>query len=362
MKEHKPTLRQNKNISVSIIGTQGIPAQYGGFETLAQQLVENLNDKVNFTVYCSSSAYKEHPKLYKNAQLKYIPLKANGLQSIFYDIISILCSLRKNKYLLVLGVSGALIFPFIKVFSSKRLIIHIDGLEWKRAKWGHFTRQMLKMFERISIRFGDVIISDNKAIQDYVTSEYGKKSILIEYGGNQAGTGINFTNMNDYAFTVCRIEPENNIHILLKAYSLMPNKSLKVVGNWNVGEYGKSLRNEYKKYSNIEMLDPIYDVAKLNSLRKSCKVYLHGHSAGGTNPSLVEAMFIGLPIIAFDVSYNRNTTENKAYYFSDYKELIQQLQGISNTDYQECSDAMKCIAEKRYRWDIIVNKYYGLFN
>ena len=120
---------------------------------------------------------------------------------------------------------------------------------------------------------------------------------------------------------VCRIEPENNVHVVLKAFAQLPEKTFVMVGNWNNSEYGKSMKADYGNYSNIHLLDPIYDQVKLDKLRSNCLVYIHGHSAGGTNPSLVEAMYLGRPVIAFDVSYNCVTTENKALYFKNGKKF-----------------------------------------
>jgi glycosyltransferase involved in cell wall biosynthesis len=115
-----------------------------------------------------------------------------------------------------------------------------------------------------------------------------------------------------YACKVCRIEPENNVHVVLDAFSKLPRHTLVFIGNWNNSEYGRALREKYKDNTNMHLLDPIYDQRTLDVIRGNCFLYIHGHSAGGTNPSLVEAMYLGLPVIAFDVSYNRTTTDNSS--------------------------------------------------
>lgn len=345
---------------VAIIGTVGIPAKYGGFETLAHNMAERLQDAYNLTVYCSSKAYTDRPEKYGNVRLKYVPLKANGWQSIFYDMYSMLSALRANDVLLVLGVSGALIIPVIKVFSSARIIIHIDGLEWKRDKWGKYVKQFLKYSEKIAVRSGNVVIADNEVLQDYVRLEYGKDSVLIEYGADHI-IDIKSPVQERYAFSVCRIEPENNVHLILEAFSKMPDHELKFVGNWKLSEYSKLLWEKYSSFKNITLLDPVYDPHQLANLRNNANLYLHGHSAGGTNPSLVEAMYSNLPIVAFDVPYNRCTTENQAVYFSAVDELMEKVTSFSQIEKERMAGALRAIASRRYRWDVIAEKYSRLF-
>lgn len=164
-----------------------------------------------------------------------------------------------------------------------------------------------------------------------------------------------------YAFTVCRIEPENNIHLILEAFSGFSRFPVAVVGNWNCGEYGRRLRGVYRNAENIFMLDPIYDRKVLNTLRSRCTVYLHGHSCGGTNPSLVEAMFLSLPIIAFDVNFNRETTENRALYFRSAEHLRQLCSALQPEKLRQTADTMKEIADRRYTWERISERYAALF-
>jgi len=154
-----------QNKKVAIIGTMGIPAKYGGFETLTEYLTKNLYKKYNLTVYCSSKSYKHKIAQHNGANLKYINLNANGIQSIPYDIISIIKSLKESDTLLILGVSGCIILPIIRVFSKKNIIVNIDGLEWKRDKWGKFAKWFLKYSERLAVKYANSIVADNKVIQ-----------------------------------------------------------------------------------------------------------------------------------------------------------------------------------------------------
>jgi glycosyltransferase involved in cell wall biosynthesis len=164
-----------------------------------------------------------------------------------------------------------------------------------------------------------------------------------------------------YAITVCRIEPENNIHLILQAFSRQTEVPLVMIGNWEGSSYGLNLVHEYMRLSHIRLLNPIYDIAKINFLRSHAQLYIHGHSAGGTNPSLVEAMFLGLPIFAFDCIYNRYTTENQCVYWANPEELFDDIINRDEIDLVGIGTRMKMIASNRYRWDIVVSKYEGLF-
>ena len=353
--------------NITIIGTQGVPANYGGFESLVENIIgENKSSNVNYTVFCSSKDLPQHISEYKGAKLKYIPLSANGVQSIPYDMLSLLKVPKETDVILVLGVSGSLILPFFMLFSKKKIVVNIDGLEHRRDKWGKVARWYLKLSEKMAVKYADVIIADNKGIQDYVKEEYGKESVLIAYGGDHVIRNIEpaFENgiltkfaleLKNYAITVCRIEPENNCHNTLEAFS-KTNKKLIFIGNWNRSEYGRELKEKYSKFPNIIIQDPIYDIDILYALRKNAGMYIHGHSAGGTNPSLVEAMFFGCPILCYDVVYNRASTQEKAYYWKDVDELVDLL---NRTDL--CGDVMRSIAQKEYTWETIASRYEALY-
>lgn len=163
-----------------------------------------------------------------------------------------------------------------------------------------------------------------------------------------------------YAFGVCRIEPENNVHTILEAFAENTAMPLVMVGNWEYSEYGKKLKEQYDTITNITLLAPIYDKVKLNAYRANCTLYLHGHSCGGTNPSLVEAMFLGLAIAAYDCNFNRETTENKALYFKDSESLRSIVDSIEEFNLSRVATDMKAIADRRYTWKRIADCYAKL--
>ncbi|SNZ06157.1 Glycosyltransferase involved in cell wall bisynthesis [Persephonella hydrogeniphila] len=361
--------KNNKKKKIHIIGTVGLPPRYGGFETLTDNLVEHLSKDFDIVVFCSSKFYKEKLKEYKGAKLEYIPLNANGIESIIYDSLSMIRSINRSDVMLILGVSGCIVLPILKKFYKGKIIVNIDGLEWKRSKWNSLARNFLKLSEKFAVNYSDAVISDNRAIQEYVKKEYGKDSYFIAYGGDhlkkeeltkESLERYPFLK-EEYALTVCRIEPENNIHIMLEAFKKYKKMNYVIAGNFELNKYGQELKKKYENEKNIFMLN-IYDRKILNQFRSHCKIYVHGHSAGGTNPSLVEAMYFGLPIIAYDVIFNRETTKNRAEYFKDAEELINILENLNYSALERIGKEMFNIAKEEYTWSKIINKYKNLFN
>lgn len=354
---------------VAIIGTVGLPANYGGFETLVEHLTKELYQDFVITVYCSAKSYSNKLKTYNNCRLHYINFKPNGMQSMLYDIRAIFHALKYADVLLILGVSGCIILPFIKLFSKKKIIVNIDGLEWKRQKWNGFAKWFLKLSERFAVKGADAVIADNKVIQDYVWQTYRKKAHLIAYGSNHCkARPISKKNyekypflITKYAFKVCRIEPENNIEMILKAFSNSSKIPLALIGNWSKSDFGNKMRSQYGSLDNIYLLDAIFDQSILDEIRSNCEIYIHGHSAGGTNPSLVEAMSLGLPILCYDINYNVETTENAALYFKSSDDLINLIKSTGQEELKQIGVKMKNIAQERYTWSIISKQYEELF-
>lgn len=347
---------------INVIGTVGIPACYGGFESLVQNLSDYQSNQIEYQVFCSSSAYSEKSIQYKKTKLYYLPLKANGISSIPYDILSLLLSLwSKPDVTLILGVSGCLFLPIYRFFSSSRIVTNIDGLEWRRDKWGRFAKIFLKLSERSAVRFSDVVVSDNQAIADYVFAEYGVESKVIAYGGDHAlPTGrIIPVEKSDFYLSLCRIEPENNVAMILEAFA-NSSQQLRFIGNWDASAYGRELKVRFSQYENIEIIDPIYDITELFVLRSQCKGYIHGHSAGGTNPSLVEAMQFGMPIYSFDCDFNRHTTNNEAVYFENAVSLSK-LIASNDDEIAKTGLIMREIAQEKYQWCVIAKDYESLY-
>lgn len=363
-----------KQRKVSLIGTNGIPARYGGFETLTEYLAKYLNQDYDLYCYCAKTPKKQQLKTYLNTKLIYIPLKANGWQSMVYDAICIIDSLIKHDILVVLGFSGVFAFP-LKYLFGKKIVFNIGGIEWQKVRGSKLTAKIevlaKKWFEWICVKSSDTIIVDNQVLYDYVKKEYNIEAVLAEYGGDHAVyEPISDKLKQKYPFllgkydaTVSRAQVDMNIHLVLEAYKAMPERNLVVVSNWHISEYGKKLKNEYQnKYSNITLLDAIYDLKILNSIRGNCEIYLHTHSLCGTAPSLTEAMSIKRPVICYDVPTNRATTEGKSYYFNDVESLKLILRNLNSEKIEKLGNEMFEIASRRYTWYRIVQLYKNCIN
>ena len=352
--------------NISIIGTVGVPACYGGFESLVENLLDYTPENVQYTVFCTSKKYSEKLESYKGAKLVYLDLDANGMDSIMYDYKSMKMSLDAD-IMLVLGVSGCMFLPFIRRKFKGKIITNIDGLEWKRDKWNPLAKWLLHYSEKQAVKYSDVVIGDNKGITDYVKETYKKDAVLIAYGGDHV-TKVQDDSLYEkypymkhpYAVTVCRIEPENNVHKIIEAFSRIPEKQLVIVGNWKNSEYGTNLKEQFSKFENIHLLDPIYESHEINWIRSNASLYVHGHSAGGTNPSLVEAMNFGLPIFAFDCVYNRATTQDECLYWSTEEDIID-LVNNSESKFDAIASKMKELGAKEYAWENIARKYNDLY-
>jgi glycosyltransferase involved in cell wall biosynthesis len=352
---------------LSIVGIRGIPNNYGGFETLAEYLVEYFGQEIELVVYCSSRDMDSSIKTYKGASLRYIPVSSHGASGIIYDSLALLMAVFTSDKVLFLGFGGGFMIPFLRKYKSK-IILNIGGLDWKRDKWSSFAKNIIRFSEAQLVKNSSKLIADNVGISEYLFKTYGRSSELIAYGGDQAmKIKLRPEDMlaypflkHDYAFSVTRIQIDNNIDLILDAFSAQSDLPLVMVGNWNNSDYGRQTKKKYRDCKSLILLDAIYDREKLDVLRSNCSLYIHGHSAGGTNPSLVEAMFLALPIFAFASGYNENTTENKALYFDSKESLLGLIHTRMDLNLDQISKNLKEIADRAYRWKTIAEKYKKL--
>lgn len=350
---------------LAIVGIRGLPNNYGGFETLADYLVQHLVEEMPITVYCSSRDLTGRQKKYKGARLKYLPITSHGGLGILYDSLSLIHAVFTHDKVLFLGFGAGFVMPFLKVFKRK-IILNIGGLDWKRDKWSAKAQKVIRKAEELLIENCGQIISDNVGIKEYIKEVYKRDSYLIAYGGDQANKrAIDDTSRMEYpflngryAFIVTRIQSDNNIEMILNAFiKAKSDLPIVMVGNWSNSDYGKRIKVDFGGEEKLILLDAIYDRDKLDILRSNCYIYIHGHSAGGTNPSLVEAMYLGLPVFAFASGYNEYTTENKAIYFRNSKELTQLIDDLNDIDLKALAVSLKDVADKNYRWKEVARKY-----
>lgn len=343
---------------VAFVGSVGVPNRYGGFEAFLEHCGPEIAKNVaEVLVTCDASVYEDQSSNFQGMKRIFIPIKANGGSSIFHDALAFLKVFKQSSHIFFLGVSGGLWFPIFRLMcdiSGKKIIVNIDGVEWRRSKFGRIKRIILRLLDGMAQVFSHKIIYDNEALRAYIIKPLVNKSSLIAYPGDHVKMIPGIEMQKGHALTICRIEPENNLDILIEGALNSNLKLYTVVGNWNHNPYARNLREKYKDQSVIRLLDPIYDATRLAELRQSCEIYLHGHSVGGTNPSLVEMLFYDCRILCFDVSFNRFSTDNKMEYFKDSKELSEILAKDGKT--MESRSGLR----ERYSRSAIAKKYLEL--
>jgi glycosyltransferase involved in cell wall biosynthesis len=357
---------------IHIVGTHGVPAKYGGFETLADFLCQYLKDDYELTVYCNEHKYPNREKEYFGAKLKYLKLEANGFKGIFYDLITYIQALFTADVILYLSPVGSGFMTPLKFFTSTKVIVNHGGLnEWEREKLNIIQKIWAKFNHRVAAKFADINIADNLLYQKNLKEIFNADSTVIRYGGDHVNkiesSDINFIKkypfVNDaYAVSVSRAQLDNNMHLVLEAFENFDTYKIVLISNWNISKYGKDLKEKYCNHPNMILLDAIYDKKELDYLRGNALVYIHSHSRCGTAPSLVEAMCLKNAIISFDVPTNRETTQNKAIFFSSASALEEELNKISLKDLELNKEKMFEIATTEYTWMSISNQYRSIIN
>lgn len=365
---------ENKSkLLLNIIGTHGIPARYGGFETLADFLSQNLNNYYDITVYCNSNKYESRIKEYCGVKLKYLKIDASGFQGILFDFITLIHALFTSDIILYLSpVGSGFITPLTKLFYRKKIIINHGGLnEWDRPKLNYFQQKFAKMNHLIASQFSDVNVVDNDEYKKSLKQNFNADSVIIRYGGDH----VRAIRRDDerflekysflpgkYAVSVSRAQVDNNLHLVLEAFSSFNSLPLVLISNWEISSYGRDLKKKYQNAEHVFLLDAIYDKDELDYVRSNSYYYIHSHSFCGTAPSLVEAMNLGKSIFSFDVPTNRETTKGKAFYFSNERELTNLLVSKTHDDIKLNGAVMKEIALSEYSWLKISNQYKQLID
>lgn len=357
---------------IHIVGTHGVPAKYGGFETLADFLCQNLKDDFELTVYCNAHKYPVREIEYHGAKLIYLSLEANGFKGIFYDLITYLQALFSADIILYLSPVGSGFMTPLKYLTGKKVIVNHGGLnEWEREKLSPIQKIWAKFNHRIAAKFADVNIADNILYQKSLKDTFNADSVIIRYGGDHVSKIDPYKSpfvekypfvKDNYAVSVSRAQLDNNIHLVLEAFENFDSYKIVLISNWSVSKYGIDLKAKYINHPNMILLDAIYDKDELDYLRGNALVYIHSHSRCGTAPSLVEAMCLKNAIVSFDVPTNRETTQNEAIFFSTSGDLNVALQKISLIDLESNKQKMFDIANKKYTWNSIANEYRELID
>ncbi len=353
---------------VAIIGTRGIPNRYGGFEYFAQHLSRGLHSKGYHTLVLEPGGLISKPEAY-NGVIR-IPIKLcrwlpHPIQKLEYGIKSLIRVKKLSANAAICcGYSPAIFFPFFSKGYRNKLMVNLDGLEWQRAKWSAFGKTFLKISERLAVRWSGTPIADNPGISQYIQQKYNVSPKLLSYGvcipeetSPHSPLALSGFEPNNYGLAIARMEPENQIELIIQAF-LQAKKPLIVVGGLT-SKYAKDLFKRYHNQSSILFMGPLYHDPSLQWLRKNARIYVHGHSVGGTNPSLLQAMASGCTIVAHNNEFNRFTLDNAGFYFNDQKQLQQQIENL--WDFQSTKGHMaKERASELFSWEKVTDGYVEL--
>jgi len=323
-------------MKIGIIGIRGIPNHHGGFEQFTEYLSEYLAKKRHKVYVYNSHKHPYQKPIWKGVNIihKYDPeFKIGTAGQIIYDLHCIIDS-RKRGFDIILQVGYTSSSLWYKLLPKKPIVVtNMDGLEWKRFKYPKIVQRFLKRAEKWAIKSSDYLVSDSIGIQKYIQEKYNKTSTYIAYGASffkeEDASLLEQYNVKayDYNLLIARMEPENNIETILDGAVLSSKKQkFLVIGKNSVNNFGKRLTLKYKNNHNIVFLGGIYNKNHLDNLRFFSNLYFHGHSVGGTNPSLIEAMASNALIAAQDNVFNKAILEENGLYFSnkeDIKKIIE---------------------------------------
>tara|TARA_B100000965_G_C19600062_1_gene762073 strand:+ start:2709 stop:3809 length:1101 start_codon:yes stop_codon:yes gene_type:complete len=360
-------------MKIAILGTRGIPNNYGGFEQCAESLSVGLVKKgYDVTVY-NPSFHPFNERNYKGVKIQsiYSPqsLIGSAASNFVFDFLCLKHAV-KNKFDIILELGLITAAPAI-IFCNKKssiIVTNLDGLEWKRAKWSPVVRTITKKLEKFGVKKSNYIVSDNIAIQEYIKLRYNKDSKFIAYGAEQVSSlkieTIKKYLLEDssYILTIARLEPENNLELMCDSY-LLSNSKLPyyIIGNHNT-KYGEVLKSKYKN-TRIYFLGAIFNKEELDTFRFFAKYYLHGHSVGGTNPALIEAMAARAFILIHNNPFNKSVVCSGNFSFSNLNELKGLLENEEILNKRtELAKLNLAIIDKNYRWEKIVDQYENYFS
>ncbi|MFT4050778.1 MAG: glycosyltransferase [Microbacterium sp.] len=354
-----------------MIGTRGVPAAYGGFETAVEEVGKRLVERGHdVTVYTRGSERRERE--YLGMRVVHLPaLKQKQLETLSHTTLSTLHAVTRK------APDAAFVFnaansPLVPLLRGRGIpvALHMDGLEWKRSKWGARGRAYYRWAEEFGVRWADALIADAPGIADYYQSEFGVPTELIRYGAPILETapteGIAALGLEPggYHLVVARFEPENHVLEIIEGYhASSATKPLVVVGSAPYSaEYTQRIHAAADGDARIRFLGGVYDQDLLDALYFHAYTYVHGHSVGGTNPSLLRAMGAGTAVVAYDVNFNRETLDGQGWFFSDAADLRQQFTDLAEATFSVANlgSAMKRRAETLFRWEDVATAYESL--
>lgn len=360
-------------MNIAIIGTRGIPNYYGGFEQFAEYLSLGLIKKGHEVTVYNSHTHPYQEKKWKGVEIVhcYDPEDTIGTAGQFIYDLNCILDLRKRKFdvILQLGYTSNSIWGWL-LPKDTVVTTNMDGLEWKRTKYSSNVRKFLLWAEKLGVKYSDHLISDSIGIQDYLTEKYKKSSTFIPYGAhifeNPEPRVLNEYNLEPYNYDllIARLEPENSIEVILDGViAANTGRKFLVIGKHETN-YGQYLKDKYKSENSIHFLGGIYRIEILDSIRYYSNLYFHGHTVGGTNPSLLEAMASRSLICASQNPFNQYILGDDALYFSSTKEISTFLKTIHKNKEIFQKMIMNNISKVQeiYSWKNIIDQYESHFN
>ena len=377
---------------VFIIGSRGLPAQYGGFETFVDQLVSHqMSPDIQYHVACLSNDQAYQHFDFKGVDCFTIKApKLGPARVIAYDMMAINYALKlikkqgiKKPIFYILGNTiGAFVAPFARKIHKigGRFYINPDGLEWKRAKWAKPIQAYLKYSEKIMTRHADLVISDNPGIESYIKEAYPwSKTTYIAYGTDLSPTSLNSqdnkarefyhkwqTQEKNYYLILGRFVPENNYETAIREFMASSTKrDLVIICNQEGNPYFEELRARtgFDQDPRVKFVGTVYDQDLLKYIRKEAFAYIHGHEVGGTNPGLLEALAQTDLNLVLGVSFNQTVAKDSAQYWTketgNLAHLIDQVDSLE--DVSEWGQRAKANMKQNFTWEKIVGEYEELF-
>ena len=382
-----------KRIDVFIIGSKGIPAQYGGFETFVENLTKGRKDKcIHYHVSCMGDEEKKY--FHNGAECFTVKVPLSGAKgrimhvSLALSYVEKWCDRNPNNNVIVY-VLGCRIGPLMK-FHSKRLhqygaivLCNPDGLEWKRDKWNRAEKKFLKLCEASLVKNADLAVCDSVSIEDYIKKEYrtkAKNTTYIAYGSEVTPSSCSDDEFmawakqygitkNQYYLIVGRFVPENNYETMIREFMMTnSNKDLVIITNVEKNDFYNSLmkNTQFDKDKRVKFVGTVYDRELLSKIRENAYGYFHGHEVGGTNPSLLEAMASTDLNLLYDIGFNREVGGDTTLYWKKEKHSLSRLIQYCDNELDEkqrfvLGDKAKQRIKEYYSWEYICKQYESLF-
>ncbi|EOA3463457.1 beta 1-4 rhamnosyltransferase Cps2T [Enterococcus hirae] len=394
-------MEKTKIKHVYIIGSKGIPAKYGGFESFVENLTKRQTNKtIQYHIACMTenslkSDIKEKEFIYNGAECFNIDVPNIGpARAIYYDLKALETSIEKaekNRDIVpIFYVLACRIGPFIEHLKKRidkingKLFVNPDGHEWLRAKWSYPVRKYWKISERFMVKHADLLICDSQNIEKYIHKQYSKykpKTTYIAYGTDLEPSNLKENDSvvrnwfeekgikeKNYFLIVGRFVPENNYEVMIREFmKSSTNKNLVLVTNVEKNKFYENLKRTtgFEKDTRIKFVGTVYNQVLLKYIRENAFAYIHGHEVGGTNPSLLEALSSTKLNLLLDVGFNREVAEDSAFYWnkdkSNLAELIETVNRIENLKREVYGDRAKKRINNLYCWEIICKKYTNVF-